>query len=111
MKQKIMTIKAKDFDWDFVRGSGKGGQKKNKTCSAVRCTHRPSGAAAWCENGRSQIHNRREAFKKCANSKQFRNWLRIEVSRQTRDTRDDLEKQVDALMADKFLKIEIIPKV
>lgn len=47
---------------DFFRGSGAGGQKRNKTSSACRITHIPTGHVASCENHRSQLHNRSEAF-------------------------------------------------
>lgn len=101
-----MTLTAKNFRWEFVRGRGKGGQKKNKTCSAVRCTHLESGATSWCEDGRSQLHNRQEAFKKCVNSKLFQDWLKISIARKDRDLQEELNKQIDELMQDKYLKIE-----
>lgn len=106
MKQKILSLTAKNFRWEFIRGSGKGGQKRNKTCSAVRCTHEESGATAWCENGRSQVHNRREAFLKCVNSEKFQNWLRIQTSREMRDREEIINKLVEEQMQDKYLSIE-----
>ena len=44
MREKLFTLTAKNFRWDYFRGSGKGGQKRNKTSSGVRCTHEESGA-------------------------------------------------------------------
>ncbi len=49
---------------EYYRGSGAGGQKRNKTSSACRITHVPTGLAATCEAGRSQSQNRATAFKK-----------------------------------------------
>ena len=51
---------------EYYRGSGAGGQKRNKTSSACRITHVPTGIATTCEAGRSQSQNRTTAFKKLA---------------------------------------------
>jgi peptide chain release factor 1 len=55
------------FDVDDVeiktcRGSGKGGQHRNKTDTAVQATHRPSGESVRVEHGRSQLLNKEEAI-------------------------------------------------
>jgi peptide chain release factor 1 len=77
-KQKLLSVTAADCRWDYYRGSGKGGQKKNKTSNCVRCTHIASGASAYSEDGRKQHHNKREAFKKMVNTEKFKKWLRFE---------------------------------
>jgi protein subunit release factor A len=81
-KQKpLVSLTRKDFEWDYVRGSGKGGQKKNKTSSAVRCRHALSGAIGYAEDTRSQSKNRQLAFKRCVSSPEFTKWIRIESAR------------------------------
>lgn len=49
-------------DWQGVRGSGPGGQKRNKTSSAVRLMHRPTGLSVRAEKSRSQCRNRQAAL-------------------------------------------------
>ena len=58
----LFSVTAQDCEWSYTRGTGAGGQKRNKTSSAVHCTHRASGAHGYSESSRSQLDNRRDAF-------------------------------------------------
>lgn len=58
-----VDIRPEDIEIEFYRSSGAGGQKVNKTSSAVRLVHKPTGIVTTCQTQRSQYQNKDYAMK------------------------------------------------
>lgn len=80
-KTPLFSLTAKDFEWSYTKGTGAGGQKRNKTSSAVHCKHAASGAVGYSEASRSQLDNKRDAWEKCVRGEQFQRWIKLEMLR------------------------------
>lgn len=76
MREKILSVTLKDCEVQTFRAGGPGGQKQNKTSSAARVIHHPSGARGECREERSQLQNKKRAFLRMAETKEFKNWVR-----------------------------------
>jgi protein subunit release factor B len=105
-KKLLFSVTARDCDWSYTKGTGAGGQKRNKTSSAVHCTHRASRAHGYSEASRSQSENKRDAFVKMTETKEFKTWHRMEVMRQTGKL-DELEREVQRELRKVKLEVRI----
>jgi protein subunit release factor B len=106
VKEILFSVTAADCDWSYTKGTGAGGQKRNKTSSAVHCHHRPSGAHGYSEASRSQLDNKRDAFVKMAESKEFKVWHHMETLK-----RNGKMAQIDSEVAREMKKIKLEVKV
>lgn len=104
-KEILFTVTANDCDWQYIRGTGPGGQKRNRTASKVRCTHRASGATGESDETRSQHDNKRLAFRKMAESQEFKTWHKLETAKRL-GTMIDINEKVENQMRDTNLKVE-----
>lgn len=101
-KKKILTVTIADCRVETLKGSGPGGQHRNKRETAVRITHEPSGATGHSEAFKSQSQNKKAAFKKMARSEKFALWVRMEAGE-----RVAIESRVKDSMNPQNMKYEV----
>lgn len=102
-KKLLFSVTKDDCEWSYTRGTGSGGQKKNKTNSACHCTHRASGAHGYAEDSRSQQENRKTAFERMAATKTFQEWLKLESMRRSgaqAAMEDEVQRQLKKVRID-----------
>ena len=80
-----LGISPADLEETFIRGSGAGGQKINKTSSTVRLMHRPSGIEVRCQEERSQSLNRQRALERLCDILEARRAAQALAARQARE--------------------------
>lgn len=80
MKELVLSVTLQDCDVQTFRSGGPGGQNQNKRDTGVRIIHRASGARGESRQYRTQLENKRAAFKSMANTGQFKSWLRKQTA-------------------------------
>lgn len=107
-KKLLFSITKKDFEITHIRGTGPGGQHKNKNFTGVRIKHPDSGAVGQATDNKSQRANRKAAFRRLVESKEFKAWHRLEVARRTLD-QSVIERKVEKWMRPENLRVEVGP--
>ena len=104
-KELLFSVTLNDCDVQTKRGSGKGGQNRNKRDTAVRIVHRDSGAVGESEEERSQHQNKRTAFIRMTNTAEFKKWLARE--QWIRAGFPSPEEAVEKEMAPENIRVEV----
>ena len=112
MKEKklLFSVTADDCDWQTMTAGGPGGQHQNRSQTAVRCVHRASGAVGVSRDSKSQIINKRAAFERMVNTKEFQNWHRLEAARRLMNEQSIesmVNKRVDEAMHPVNIRVEV----
>ena len=105
MGKKLFSVTPADCREERYRGSGAGGQNRNKRDTGVRFTHEPSGAVGESEAQRSQAQNRRVAFEKMAKSPRFIMWAKAQGQARI-EGHASLDRKLDQLMDEQNLRVE-----
>lgn len=75
MREKILTVTLDDCEVQTFRSGGPGGQNQNKRNTGVRIIHHPSGSRGESREERTQLENKKLAFKRMAESNTFKAWI------------------------------------
>jgi protein subunit release factor A len=80
MRELIFRTTIKDCTVQTFRAGGNGGQNQNKRDTGVRIIHRPSGARGESREERSQLQNKKAAFRRMGLSAVYRSWLHAQLA-------------------------------
>lgn len=90
---EVPSVQESDINVEVYRGSGPGGQHRNKVSTAIRITHRPTGIVVQAEEERSQTANRRRALGRLEQTLKARGELQEkQVSKQRWSQHNGLER-------------------
>lgn len=79
-RELICRVTIKDCDVQTFRVSGAGGQHRDKTSAGVRIVHHASGASGRGTESRSQLQNKKKAFRRMAESVKFQLWAQMQAA-------------------------------
>jgi len=104
-REKLFSVTLADCDLQTFRAGGPGGQHQNKTETGVRIIHRASGARGESREERSQLQNKKKAWRRMTEDPKFKIWLNREIfRRQGKASPEELVKQD---MIPDNLKVEV----
>jgi hypothetical protein len=105
-KQLLFSLTKKDFIVEPFRGSGNGGQNRNKVMSCCRIKHPASGAVAEGKEQRNFPQNKKAAFKRLIEKPEFQKWFKIQCAKALGQY-CDIEYSVEQAMDIKNIKVEV----
>lgn len=105
MKELLFSLTKKDFEIQTFRAGGKGGQNQNKVESGVRIIHPASNARGESREHRTQLQNKKAAFKRMLETKQFKLWHKLKCAELMGE--ESIESKVKKLMSPENIKIEV----
>ena len=97
----VLSVTIHDCEVQDFTAGGPGGQSQNRSNTAIRVIHRPSGARGESREQRSQLQNKKAAFRRMAESLEFRKWVARSLS-----SGPTPEERVERDMASDNIRIE-----
>lgn len=111
MDDKRLLFSLSKAKGDFIvqpfKGSGKGGQKRNKTMSACRIIHPASGTVSECQEERNFDQNKKKAFERLVEKETFKKWYKVETAKAL-GLMTNIEEKVDKAMTAENIKVEYV---
>lgn len=99
---KLFSVTLADCEVQTFSAGGPGGQNQNRRSTGVRIIHHPSGARGECREERSQLQNKKKAFRRMGESNAFKAWVRM------RSGQDDrIRAEVERMMWPHNIKTEV----
>lgn len=83
-RELILSVTPKDCDLQTFRSGGSGGQNQNKRDTGVRWIHRASGARGESREERSQLQNKKVAWRRMCETPEFKAWVRRQAGEDVR---------------------------
>lgn len=99
---RILSVTIHDCEVQHFRSGGKGGQNQNKRDTGTRVIHHPSGARGESREERSQLQNKRLAFRRMAESSKFQTWLKVQTGQLAL-----VESRVEREMTPENIRVEV----
>lgn len=104
-KEVLFSVTLKDCEVQTFTAGGPGGQHQNRSQTGVRIIHRDSGAVGESREQRSQLQNKKSAFRKMVEHPRFKFWVAEE--RKRLETGRTIEDEVAEWMSPENIKVEV----
>ena len=105
-RELLFSVTKKDLDITAIRGSGPGGQHRNKVSTGIRIVHRASGAVAEASDDKSSLINKSAAFKKLLETPKFKIWMKIALA--AAQGRESIADAVERQMQPENITTEVL---
>lgn len=92
----LFSVTLADCDVDTFSAGGPGGQHQNRSQTGVRIKHRESGAVGESRETRSQLQNKRAAFRRMTETGKFRVWLNQKIMTEGRDLEAEVRREMQS---------------
>lgn len=83
-RELLFSVTPNDCELQTFRAGGKGGQNANKRSMGIRWIHPPSGARGESREERSQLQNKKTAWRRMCETSAFKAWVRMQAGEDAR---------------------------
>jgi protein subunit release factor B len=103
-RRLLFSVTMADCEFQTFTVGGHGGSGKDTSNTGVRIIHRASGARGECREERSQKANKERAFRKMAESPEFKAWVKVKAAQLAGEP--SIEELVERAMAPQHIRVE-----